>query len=215
MNNLPINWFDVGLLVVLIFGMFRGRKNGMTKEIVPTIQWIILVVASGLAYGLLATVYVNTCSLNKLWAGILAYLTIALVVFFIFSAIKKVLAPRLTGSNMFGGMEYYAGMLSGMIRYTCIVIFALALLNARSYSAAEILQQKIYNARWYGGGIYSGDYLPSLNNVQDTVFKESFTGPYIKNYLAVLLIQTGSDNGAPGVSASQPKAPTPIIHIGS
>jgi len=210
-DKLPINWFDVTILVVLGFGIFRGRKNGMTKEVLPVIQWIIVIVAAGLGYGTVATFYNNTCGLSKLWAGVLGYLSIALAIFMIFSVVKKVLMPRLTGSNIFGSAEYYSGMPSGMIRYGCVLIFALALLNARSYSAAEILQKKIYNERWYGGGIYSGDYVPDLHGLQDSVFKESFTGPYIKNYLGVLLIQTGPDDST---GPAKPK-PQPIIHIGS
>lgn len=211
LDHLPINWFDLAILAVLAVGIIRGRKNGMTKEILPTVQWLIVIIAAGLAYGLVAQVLSNSCGLSKLWAGICGYLTIALVVFIIFSAIKKALLPRLTGSNVFGSAEYYAGMPSGMIRYACMALFALALINARNYSEAEIIQQKIYNERWYGGGIYSGDYLPDLHTMQDSVFKESFTGPYIKNYLGVLLIQTGPDTGGAPAKAK----PQPVIHIGN
>jgi uncharacterized membrane protein required for colicin V production len=210
-DNLPVNWFDAALVIVLGFGIFRGRKNGMTKEILPTVQWLIVVVAAGLTYSLVAQFYANTCGLSKLLSAICGYLSIAILVFIIFSAIKKVLTPKLTGSNVFGGAEYYAGMPSGMIRYACILFFALALLNARSYSSAEILQQKIYNERWYGGGIYSGDYIPDLHSVQEVVFKKSFTGPYIQNYMGLLLIQTGPDNGG----SAAPAKPQPVIHIGN
>jgi uncharacterized membrane protein required for colicin V production len=211
--KLPINWFDATIVIVLVVGLFRGRKNGMTKEIIPTIQWVIVAVASGLAYPLVAQLLNKSCGLDKLWSAILGYLTIALVVFIIFGLVKKALMPRLTGSNIFGSAEYYAGMLSGMIRYTCIIIFVLALINAKSYSAAEILQKKAYNERWYGGGIYSGDYMPDLNTAQTSIFKESFSGPYIKSYLGVLLIQTGPDTGAGG--AAPPPKKQPIIHIGN
>jgi hypothetical protein len=44
--------------------------------------------------------------------------------------------------------------------------------------------------RWYGGGLYSGNYFPSLQTVQAQVFTKSFTGPYIKDYLGPLLIET-------------------------
>ena len=32
LDQLPFGWFDVVLVAVLGFGLFRGRKNGMTKE---------------------------------------------------------------------------------------------------------------------------------------------------------------------------------------
>jgi hypothetical protein len=34
------NWFDVALVLVLAFGFWRGRKRGMTKELLPTLQWL-------------------------------------------------------------------------------------------------------------------------------------------------------------------------------
>ena len=190
-DKLPVNWFDAALLAILGFGLFRGRKNGMTKEVLPMLEWLTLVVVSGLGGAIVAQLYTNACGLGKLASGLLGYLTLALLVFVIFSGVKKTLKPRLTGSNLFGHGEYYLGMPSGMIRYFCILIFALALLNARFYTAGEIEQTQIYNQRWYGGGIYSGDYVPDLHAVQESVFKESFTGPYIKHYLGALLIETG------------------------
>lgn len=211
-DNLPVNWFDGALLIVLGFGFFRGRKNGMTKEILPLFEWILIVIAGGLGYTFVAQIYNTECGFSKLWSALAGYLSIALVVFFIFAGIKKALMPRLASSNIFGNAEYYLGIPSGMIRYICITIFVLALLNARHYTSAEITAKNAYNERWYGGGIYSGDYIPDLHTAQDSIFKKSFTGPYIKDYLGMLLIQTGPggpDNG------SGPKAPTPVIHIGN
>lgn len=210
LNNLPVNWFDAALLVMLGFGIFRGRKNGMTKEVLPTIEWLIVIVAAGLAYVPVAKYFNHNCGLNQLWSAIIGYLSVALAVFIIFSGVKKALMPRLTGSNVFGGAEYYAGMSSGLIRYGCIAVFALALLHARSYTTAQLIQQKEFEKKWFGGGIYSGNYLPDLHSVQEGVFKKSFTGPYIKDYLGVLLIQTGPDNSSPSKAK-----PQPIIHMGS
>lgn len=212
LDNLPVDWFDAALVAVLAFGVFRGRKNGLTKEILPMLQWIAVVVAAGLAYTFVARYYTSKCGLSKLWAAIFGYLTITMVTLFIFSGIKKALMPRLTGSNIFGSSEYYLGMPSGMIRYACILVFAMALLNARSYSFAEIAAKKAYNERWYGGGIYAGDYVPDLHSVQEAVFKKSFTGPIIKDYINPLLIQTGP--GDANGKASGPKAPQPVIHMG-
>ena len=45
-------------------------------------------------------------------------------------------------------------------------------------------------SRWFGGGMYSGNFFPDVNTVQEQVFKKSFTGPYLKNYLGTLLIDT-------------------------
>jgi len=102
------------------------------------------------------------------------------------------LKRRLEGSNVFGSSEYYFGIISGVIRYFCIVLFFMALLNAPVYSKAELAAQQAYNNRWYGGGLkdYKGDFIPTLNELQVSVFVNSLTGPFIKDWFSLLLINT-------------------------
>ena len=125
---------------------------------------------------------------------IASYFMIAAALFTVFSFIKRRLKPKLEGSNAFGSSEYYFGMISGAIRYLCMVLFGLAMLNAPVYTAAEIQATKVYNNRTFGGGLagYSGDFFPTVSEVQTSVFKDSLSGPWIKDYLALMLINTGS-----------------------
>jgi hypothetical protein len=141
---------------------------------------------------------------------ILAYLVIVAVVLFIFSMIKHSLKSKTGGSSFFGSAEYYLGMISGAIRYGCIVVLFLALLNAPIYTAAEIQAQKAYNNRWFGGGEagYSGDYIPSIASIQEAVFRKSMVGPHIHDFLAPVLINPQNGGGLP-------PAKTPVVHMGS
>lgn len=210
-NGLPFNWVDAAILILIGFGVFRGRRNGMTRELGPTLQWAAIAIAAGLGYSPLADVFNNYCGLkSQLWCSLLAYFSITFVLFLIFMPIKKALKDRAEKGGLFGGSEYYLGMCSGPVRYASMIVVALALLNARSYTTAELAAKKAYNERWYGGGIYSGDYVPDLHTAQDAVFKESFSGPYLQEGLAPVLIQTGPGNG----SAAAPQKPQPVIHMG-
>jgi hypothetical protein len=204
LDKMPFNWFDLVILAVLAFGIFRGRKNGMTKEFLPTLQWLVLVVACGLGYALVGQVFINTLA----WKPTASYIT----GYLFFSVLKRALEPRLTGSNFFGSNEYYLAMLSGLIRFACILLAGLAFLNAPYYSQADIIQKQNYNKRWYGGGLYSGNYVPDLQTVQENVFKNSFAGPHIKDWMGVLLIESG---GPEDKSKSAVPAKQPIIHIGN
>ena len=135
-------------------------------------------------------------------AFLTSYLLIAFVVFIIFSFIGKGFREKVSGSNAFGSGEYYLGMMAGVIRYACILIFALALLNAPFYSAAQIAASQAYKARWYGGGLngFNGDFIPDLSEIQTSVFRTSFMGPVIKNnmgYPADLHDCAGQKNGQP------------------
>jgi uncharacterized membrane protein required for colicin V production len=214
LDNLPFGWFDVALVAVLGFGLFRGRKNGMTKEILPMLQWICTVVVCGLGYEMAGQIFINTAGLDKMVSYLLGYFSLMFVVYLLFVLVKKILMPRLTGSNFFGSAEYYLGMVSGLIRYACIMLFALALLNAPFYTASEIQAHKAYVARWYGGGEkgYSGNYFPTVQSVQEGVFKNSLAGPFIKDYLGVLLINSVPSDADKQKPSAQPK---PMIHIGN
>ena len=190
LDNPPVNWFDGAVLGMLIIGLFLGRKHGMSKEVLPLLKWVSLVVVCGIWYPLAAQLLVNTVQLSQVPSCIIGYLLLAFVIFIVFMALKRLLAYRVAGNNLFGSSEYYLGMLSGMIRFACMLLAVLALLNAPFYTAADAKKHDAYVKRWFGGGLYSGDFFPSLQTIQEQVFTKSFTGPYIKDYLGPLLIET-------------------------
>jgi uncharacterized membrane protein required for colicin V production len=209
-NGMALDWFDMVAVVMLGFGLFRGRRNGMAKELLPLLEWLVLVPVCGLGYALLAGVLAGFIP-DKLWSCIVAYLALALAVFIVFAILKRQFAEKLEKSNFFKGGEYYLGMLSGMVRYACVLLFVLALLNARIYTPAEIAQQTAYDQKNFGGGLFAGNYFPHLFQVQAAVFKDSFVGPRIKDHLGMLLINTGQ----PGAGGAQPPKKQPVIKIGN
>jgi uncharacterized membrane protein required for colicin V production len=202
LDNLPVNWFDGVVGAMLIIGFFRGRKRGMSKEILPLLKWVSLVVVCGLWYQMAAQLLVNTAQLSQVPSCIFGYLLLAFVIVLVFMFLKWLLASRLGDKSLFGGGEYYLGMLSGMIRLACMLVAVLALLNAPVYTAQDIKQHEAYVKRWFGGGLYSGNYFPSLYTIQDQVFAKSYTGPYIKDYLGPLLIETAPPPAAKPVPKS-------------
>ena len=199
-QNFSLNWFDVALVLILAFGFWRGRKRGMSREFLPVSFWLTLVLAGGFGYqwigdqlihqGVIKSVFGKNFT-ERTAAYVTSYLLIALVALIIFSILSRASKAKLEGSNAFGGSEYYFGMIAGVIRYACMLIAALALLNAPFYSAAEIAATKAYNNRWFGGGI-----IPSVQELQTSVFKKSLLGPFIHDKLSLLLIDTMSASGA-------------------
>jgi uncharacterized membrane protein required for colicin V production len=211
LDKVPFGWFDVLFLALLVFGLFRGRRNGMTKEVLPMFQWLAVVLVCGLAYEMVGQRVVSITGLGRTASNVLGYLALAFVGFVVFIMLKNALTPRLTGSNIFGGGEYYLGMFAGLIRYLCMIFFALALLNAPHYSVAEIQAQKEYAFNTFGGGEqgFTGDFFPTMSQVQESVFKKSLIGPWVTDHLGVILI-----NNVPPQS-EKPPAKTPMIHIGN
>ena len=200
-SHFAFNWFDVAMVLVLALGFWRGRKRGMTKELLPTLQWVAILLGAGLGHVFLASwlqqqgfirrVFGN--HFNEHTAALMsAYLTIMFFILVVFVGLRRKFNPKLEGSSLFGGNEYYWGVVAGLIRYISIVLVGLALLNAPFYSAADIENNKAYNNRWFGGGQkdYAGDFIPSVDEVQTSVFKQSLVGQFIKERLSLLLINT-------------------------
>src|ERR1039457_6826904 len=144
LDNLPVNWFDGVVVGMLIIGLFLGRKHGMSKEVLPLLKWVSLVVVCGLWYQTAAQLLVNmlggTAALSRLASCIFGYLLLAFVVVLVFMVLKRLLGNRKAENNLFGSGEYYLGMLSGMIRFACMLLAVLALLNAPFYTAADIIK---------------------------------------------------------------------------
>jgi uncharacterized membrane protein required for colicin V production len=208
LDNLPVNWFDGAVLGMLVFGFFRGRKHGMSREFLPLLKWVSLVAVCGFCYPMVADLLVNTFQLGKSSGCLFGYLLLACVILLVFRFLRWLLASRMGEKTFFGGGEYYLGMLAGMIRFACMVLAVLALLNAPVYTAQEIKQHDAYVKRWYGGGLYNGNYFPSIHSIQEQVFAKSFTGPYIKDYLGPVLIETGPPAAADTRPESKPAAKT-------
>jgi hypothetical protein len=111
------------------------------------LKWVSLVVVCGIWYPLAAQLLVNTVQLSQVPSCIFGYLLLAFVVVLVFMFLKWLLASRLGDKILFGGGEYYLGMLSGMIRFACMLLAVLALLNAPVYTAQDIKKHEAYVKR--------------------------------------------------------------------
>jgi uncharacterized membrane protein required for colicin V production len=193
LDKLPFGWFDVLFVILLAFGLFRGRKNGLTKELVPSLRWGGMVLVGGLGYEFAGQIFYNFTGLGRAGTYTLGYLALAFLVFLLFLPVEGFLKSRLEGSNLFGGAEYYLGMFAGTARYLGIILFFMALMNAPRYTAAEIQAEQLSANQTFGGGMqgFSGDFFPTFQQVQAGVFKKSDVGPFVSDHLGMILINNG------------------------
>ena len=182
MDKLPFNFFDFVLLAVLVAGVLRGRKHGMSEELLGLFQWLAILIVCALAYEPIGKIFVGSFTL--LFCYVAAYLTAALVILIVFAGIKRALGGKLLGSDLFGKAEYYLGMGSGLVRFTCMLLAALALLNARYFSPTEVKAMENFQ-----NDVYGSNFFPTLHSVQSAVFERSLLGPWIKENLSFLLIK--------------------------
>ena len=181
----PINVFDFVLVGVLVAGVLRGRKHGMSEELLGVVNWLAVIVICAVAYEPLGRFFAsNSRVFSTLSCYLMAYVAVGLIVLIIFAGIKRGLGGKLLGSDIFGQAEYPLGMASGLVRFACILLAALALLNARLFTPAEVqAREKNQNE------LYGSNFFPGLHSLQSTVFEHSLTGPFIKEHLSFLLIK--------------------------
>lgn len=189
MAPLPVNFFDCLLVAVLVAGLIRGRKNGISQEILRLLKWLMLLFGCAAVYQPLGELVFATGFFDPLSAYLLTYLGTALLIFFLFSILERRLAPKLVGSDAFGRAEYYLGMGSGLLRYACVLLMSLALLNARAFTPGEIKAHEKFQQEAYGSSVF-----PTLRTLQTVVFEQSLTGPCIQHNLGFLLI-TPTESG--------------------
>jgi uncharacterized membrane protein required for colicin V production len=192
LDQLPINLFDLVVVAVLVTGIFRGRKHGMSEELLDLLKWLVILFGCAAIYqpgGEMVRQFTSVFS--RLSCYLLAYVGGALLIFLLFAGIKRLFDGKLVGSDIFGRAEYYLGMGSGLVRLSCILLAALALLNARYFSPTEVRAMEKFQ-----DDVYGSNFFPTLHTVQRTVFDRSLTGPWIKENLGFLLIKpTEPQNG--------------------
>ena len=189
-KSFNLNYVDGVFAVWLIIGIFRGRKRGMTQELLPTLKWLGVVILAGLFYqpvsGLLFK-YANGV-FTHLTCNIIGYLLIAFAVNLIFLSVKQGIGEKLVGSDYFGRAEYYLGMMSGLIRFGCMIIVLCALMNSRIYTDAELSDMAKFQKK-----NFEDISFPTYGSIQHSVLKESFTGPFIREHLYKVMIASATD----------------------
>lgn len=184
-DKLPINLFDFVFVGVLVVGVLRGRKHGMSEELLGLLKWVAIVFACAVAYEPLGKIFASSSRVFSLLSCyLMAYVAAALAVLILFAGVKRMLGGKLLGSDLFGSAEYYLGMGSGLIRASCMLMAALALLNARYFSPDEI-----QSMRKFQDDVYGSNFFPTLQTVQSAVFERSLAGRWIRGNLGFFLIK--------------------------
>jgi uncharacterized membrane protein required for colicin V production len=186
LDKLPINLFDLVVIVVLAAGIYRGRKHGMSEELIKLLQWLAILFGCAAVYEWGGQMFGQfTGMFGRLSRYLLAYVAGGLLIVLLFALVKRGLGGKLLGSDFFGRAEYYLGMGSGLVRFSCMLLAALALLNARYFSPTEVRAMEKFQ-----DDVYGSNFFPTLHSVQQGVFEKSVTGPWIKQNLGFLLIKS-------------------------
>jgi len=188
--DLSINWFDLATVAVVILGVMVGRKRGMSLELLAVMQWLLIIFVGAMAYDPLGRALADITGLGATVAFVTAYLSMAVGIKIVFVVLKRMTGEKLLGSDTFGSYEYYLGMVAGGVRFLCILLFALALLNAPQVSKAE-LDKQLRAQKENLGEIY----FPPFGSIKSYILDGSITGRLVQQYLPAQLIHVSSYTG--------------------
>jgi uncharacterized membrane protein required for colicin V production len=177
------NYFDVFAAVWLIIGLFRGRKRGMSQELLPLLQWIGILTVGGLLYFPFGDLVRHYTMFDRLWCNLTAYILIAFGVHLLYLWLKQLSAEKLSEKDFFGNGEFYLGMISGVVRFACMLLVVMALMNSRLVTAAELAKTEKFQK-----DNFSDIRFPTYGQVQRDVLFGSYTGDWVEHNLKPLLI---------------------------
>jgi uncharacterized membrane protein required for colicin V production len=184
LKSLNVSVFDGFFLVFLIVGIFRGRKRGISEELLDVAQWVAIVVGAALAYPLLGGLLIKYAYFPPLLGNVFAYIIAALIIVFLFRVLKRGVGEKLVQGDVFGRFEFYLGMTAGFLRFLCIAIFVLAIIHAKYSTPAE--RERMAKLQRDNFGDIS---FPTFDEMQYSIFYKSASGNLLRTNVPVLLIQ--------------------------
>ncbi len=192
LDNFRFNYVDLIFVALLVAGIIRGRKRGMSEELLTFLQWLIIIFVGGIAYEPLGQMLASYTPLSLMTCYVITYLTFAVIVKLVFLQTHRMLGEKLVGSNFFGPTEYYLGMLAGMVRFGCMALMAMALFNARLITT----QERAATAKMQSKN-FEGISFPTFGSIQQSVLFESFIGSFVTKRADFVLIRATESKNVP------------------
>jgi uncharacterized membrane protein required for colicin V production len=206
--NARFDYFDIVAVCWLIIGLFRGRARGMSQELLPLLQWIGIVTAAGLLYESFGELIHQHTYFSKLWSNVTAYLLIAAGVHLIYFWFKQMFAVKLVERNLFGRAEFYMGMTAGAVRYGCMLLAGVALMNSHIATDDELAKTEKFQKE-----NFSDVRFPTYGGLQRHVLVKSFSGNWIRSNLKSVMIASVTNSTSVRVATNAPKN-TNMIALG-
>ncbi len=202
MNNFQPTPFDMLTAIVVLAGVIRGRKRGMSNELMDMLEWVAIVVVGGFSYRPIGGLLIQHAHLPAVYAHLLGYVISTVVVLVVFRALKRGVGDKLVQGDIFGGLEFYLGMVAGAVRFSCMLLFVLAMVNAKYSTPADRALAAKAQAEALGSITF-----PTIPGVQQSIFVESASGKFIATNLNFLLIQPVSPvRGREGIGRARERS---------
>ncbi len=164
------HWLDIIALVTLGWGFQRGRRHGISGELLYLLQWIAIVIVSGIFHRNAGERLAHWMHISPNTGRVMVYIILAFVVKGVFNVIHRAVGNKLVSRDFFGKTEYYLGMITGMGRMACILVAALALLSAKYVTDEDLYSLEVFQKENFGGITF-----PTLSEMKhDSLTKSVF-----------------------------------------
>ncbi len=177
------HWFDLITLAGLGWGVHRGRRYGISGELLYLLQWLAIFFICGTFYASPAERLANWLHVNQNVMSVVMYVFIAAIVKSCFGLIMRLVGNKLVTRDCFGKWEYYLGMLTGMARMTCVVYVGLALLSATYFTEQSLYSMDAYQKENFGGITF-----PTLSQMKRDSLTDSMSGRLANRHFGRFLI---------------------------
>jgi uncharacterized membrane protein required for colicin V production len=199
-TNAKFDYFDIVAVIWLIIGLLRGRKRGMSQELLPLLQWVGIVIAAGLLYESFGQIIHQHTFFSALWSYVTAYLLVAAGVHLVYLWFKQMFAVKLVEGNFFGRAEFYLGMSAGAVRYACMLLAVVALMNSRVATDGELAKTEKFQKE-----NFSDVRFPTYGGLQRDVLVKSFSGNWIRSNLKSVMIASVTNAPTVQLETNAPK----------
>jgi len=183
-KGFAIAWFDVLVVLVMLVAIRNGRKRGLSEELLPLGQWVAIIAVNALVNGPSARGLANFTKLSLFWSHLVVFVFLGVLVFLAFIWLKSAVGGKLLEADYFGRHEFSLGIVAALVRYGCMLVAALAILNSRLYTPEPVIAIQ----RERAASDIRIALLPAWSTVQHQVFAESESGKFIRARASFLLI---------------------------
>jgi len=177
------SWFDWLVIAALAAGIWAGHKRGLSVELLDLAQWLAIVIGGAIFCRSVGDSLSHSWRISPSATYPFSYLFAAIAIKIGFSLVSRALGHKPISKEYFGHAEVPLGMVAGAVRVGCMILVALALLNSKYVSPEE-------HEEWESEQRFSGGQarLPTIVDLQETVFTRSRAGWIVKQNLSAILV---------------------------
>ena len=123
-----VNWYDILVFVVVMYGVWSGIRTGFAGEIIRVLGLLPMVVLAGSFYQPVGRWFQSVSSLTEELANLLAFLAIAIVVYLIAAAVRLSVHRQMKEMPTTAVVENVGGGVAGFLRMLVVMTWLTVML---------------------------------------------------------------------------------------